>query len=385
MRRPGTTISRRRLLQASLLAAAGSACFSTNRDETVSTGSDTDGDGRRELTVLNWSDYIDPDEDGTAGTVTRFQQQFADVEVDYRPDYVGNFEALADVLEPTLGQGDPTGFDLIMPTYWLAQRMLDRGWLEQVPVELIPNRVNLDPAFLGMPWDRGARYHLPWQVGITGIAYDPALVGGEIRSVADLLAPNLRGRVSFIGEMREAVGLMMLAAGDDPTRATPETANRAMDVIEEQAGNVAAFTFEEFSDLLSSGQVAAAMAWSGDIVQLQAERPDIRFVVPEEGAIRWFDTMVQPLGAANRRDAAAFMDFVYDPVQAAQLTAWVQYISPVLGVREELVRQGLGELAENPILFPDDATARRLFTWDWRGTTAEEDQLDERFAIVAGL
>ncbi len=376
-------IGRRQAIQWSALAALGAAC--STADGALRPGPDLDGDGRRDLSILNWSEYVDPDEDGLPGTVTRFQQAVGDVNVNYVEGYDGNFEALETVFEPTLGQGDPSGYDIAMPTYWLAQRMLDRGWLEEIPVELIPNRANLDPAFLGMPWDRGARFHLPWQVGITGIAYDPALVGRELRTVNDLFADDLRGRVSFIGEMREAVGLVMLANGDDPTRANIDTAEAALERIRQAGDGITAFTFNEFSDLLADGTVAAAMAWSGDIVQLQAERPDLRFIVPEEGAIRWFDTMIRPRGAANPIDAAAFMDFVYDPAQAARITAWVQYISPVLGVRDELVAQGNGEIAENPILFPDDETARRLSTWDWRGTTEEEDQLDAAFSEIAGL
>ncbi len=376
-------MDRRRFLQLAALGAAGAACSRGAGRDVVEPPEGTAG--RRDLSILNWSEYIDPTEDGVPGTVDRFQIEHPGVNVFYDEGYEGNVEALATVFEPTLGNGDPSGYDLAMPTYWLAQRMLDRGWIEEVPVELVPNRVNLDPAFLGMPWDRGARFHLPWQVGITGIAYDPARVGGEVRTVAQLFDQELAGRVAFIGEMREAVGLAMLANGDDPTRADVDTAGAAMDRIEAHAADITAFTFNEFSDLLRSGEVAAAMAWSGDIVQLQAERPDLRFVVPEEGGIRWFDTMVRLRGAANAYDAARFMDFVYDPEQAARITAWVQYISPVLGVREELVRQGNGELAENPILFPDDATARRLYTWDWRGTLAEEDELEARFNRVAGL
>lgn len=369
-------LSRRRLLQSTALAALAAACSPLRPDSVSREG--------RGLRMLNWPDYIDPTEEGAVGTVDRLQEQQG-LTVDYLDGWEDNFSGFDTYLAPTLGEGDPTGFDIIVPTYWLAERMLGNGWLEQIPVELIPNRVNLDPSFLGLPWDRGARFHLPWQVGLTGIAYDPALTGRELGSVADLFTPELRGRVSFIGEMREAVGLAMLALGLDPARADADSGSVAMDLIEQQAANVRAFTFNEFTDLLSSGEVAAAMAWSGDTVQLQNDRPDIQFVVPEEGAIRWFDTMVSPRGASNRGDAAAFMDFVYDPVQAAQLTAWVQYITPVLGVRDELVRQGNGELAENPILFPDQQTQGRLFTWTWRGTVEEEDALEARFFEVAGL
>lgn len=375
-----TVLSRRRFLALSAAVAGGAVALP---------GCDAGGDDQtpagRRLRVLNWPDYIDPDgDDGTAGSVRRFSEA-AGIEVDYVEEYEENEAAFAEVFEPTLGRGRPTGFDIVVPTYWAVSRMLDRGWLQPIPIEGVPNHVNVDPAFLGMPWDRGARFHMPWQIGITGIAYNPALVGGEIRAVEDLFRPNLRGRVGMVSEMRETLGLLMLTQGADPSRATEAAAEAALDRLEElrAIGQVARFTASEFTDALKTGEFAACLAWSGDIVQLQAERPDIRFVIPVEGAIRWFDSMVIPKYAANPAGAAAWMDFAYHPTNAARITQAVQYISPVLGVREALVAQG-GEaaaLADNPILFPDDATRRRLYFWT--GLDADvESRLQERFSAI---
>ncbi len=376
-------LTRRRFLRASGLTGAAllaSACGAAGvRRAVTPTGQD-------ELRVLNWELYID---EGAGNTIERFQQATG-IPVDYRPEYIGNYEGLAEIFEPTLGQGDPTGFDVVTPTYWLVQRMLANGWLEPVPLELVPNHVNLDPVYLGMPWDRGARFHMPWQAGITGIAFDPsaaqALLGRPLQTVADLYDPKLAGRVSFIGEMREAVGLTMLANGDDPSAASVTAATEALDRIERAyaTDHVAAFTFNEFADGLKDGTYVASMAWSGDAVILTDERPDLEFIVPAEGAIRWFDSMVIPAGAENQAAAARWMDFVYDPANAARITSFVQYISPVLGVQEQLVAQGESALANNPILFPDDETARRLFTWGGMDLD-DEDALDARFAEVAEL
>jgi len=316
-------------------------------------------------------------------------QRFTDatgIPVSYTEEYEGNEQAFADVFEPTLGSGKPTAYDLVVPTYWAVARLLDRGWLEPIPIERVPNHVNVDPAFLGMPWDRGARFHMPWQIGITGIAYNPALTGGPINAVADLLQPALRGRVGMVSEMRETVGLMMLTQGADPSRATEAAADAALDRLESlrRDGQVARFTGNEFVDALKTGEFAACLAWSGDIVQLQTERPDIRFVIPAEGGVRWFDSMIIPKGAANAAAAADWMNFVYDPANAARITQAVQYISPVLGVREALARAGgqAAALAGNPILFPDDTTRRRLYFWAGLDSAAE-DRLQARFSAIA--
>ena len=377
------TLSRRRFLGAAgaLLAGAATAGCTFSLD-----GDDGGAGAGGRLRVLNWPDYIDLDDAGAPGTVTRFQQETG-ASVEYLEEYNGNEEAFADVFEPTLGKGEPTGFDVIVPTYWAVARLLARGWLEPVPIERVPNHVNVDPAFLGMPWDRGARYHMPWQVGITGIAYNPALTGREVRAVADLFNPSLRGRVGMVSEMRETVGLVMLTQGDDPSRATVPAAHNALDKLEaaERDGQIARFTQNEFVEALSNGQFAACLAWSGDVIQLQRDRPDIRFVIPAEGGIRWFDSMVIPKRAANPALAGDWMNFVYNPANAARITRAVQYISPVLGVRDELRRSG-GEgaaLADNPILFPDDETRRRLYFWSGLDAGAE-DELQSRFSAIAG-
>jgi len=224
---------------------------------------------------------------------------------------------------------------------------------------------------------------MPWQAGITGIAYDPAATGRPIESIADLLDPEFAGRVAMIGEMREAVGLGMLLNGDDPTRPDETSAAAGFARIAEavQRGQFAAATYGDFAGGLASGAFVAAMAWSGDTVLLQADRPDIEFVIPDEGAISWFDTMVIPKGAANVGSAGRFMNWAYDPANAAQLTSWVQYVSPVLGVQNELRTLGgdAAALADSQILFPDATTRNRLFTWGSGLDRDVEDALEADF------
>jgi spermidine/putrescine transport system substrate-binding protein len=331
------------------------------------------------LRVRNWTEYIDPE-------LLPIIEADIGVGLDYQGAYESNDAAYDEYIEPFLlervGGGVPD-FDVIVPTNWLAARMVIDGLAEPLPIELIPNHVNIDPAYLTNDWDRGSRFQMPWQAGITGIAYDPAATGRPIGSVGDLFSAEFAGRVAMIGEMREAVGLAMLVNGDDPTRPTEETAAAGFALVTDAVnrGQFRAATYGDFAAGLASGEFVAAMAWSGDTVLLQADRPDIEFVIPEEGAISWFDTMVIPADAANVGSAGRFMNWAYDPVNAAQLTSWVQYVSPVVGVQDELSRLG-GEsaaLAQSPILFPDAATRNRLFTWGSGLDRAVEDQLEADF------
>jgi spermidine/putrescine transport system substrate-binding protein len=371
-------LSRRGFLGGSAAMALLAAC-SNQRGPGAASSSD-------DLRILSWTDYIDTDESGSPGTVSRFGQQ-SGLRVDYSDAYPSNTEAYDTIFEPNLGHGKRIQWDLVVPTFWLASRLVDRRWLEQVPLELVPNHVNLEPNFLTMPWDRGARYNLPWQSGLTGIAYDPARTGGEIRSLASLFDPKFKGRVGMVTEMRETVALTMALQGSDPSRPTQAAAEKALELLEKAVadGQIREFTGNEFRDRLSDGSFALCLAWSGDIVQLQRDKPNIRFVIPDEGGMQWFDTMVIPKGAANAAGAARWMNFVYDPDNAARITAAVQYISPVIGVRDALRRLGgdAALLADNAILFPDDATRQRLYTWGGL-PAAVEDALDARFTKITG-
>ena len=383
-RPPRATLSRRHFLMA--VGAAGlSACVDAGGDRTVDLGSSS------RLRILNWPDYIDADgadnPSYARGTLDELARATG-MSITYRPDYSDNIDGFQLVIDETVTPDVPA-YDIVVPTNWRAAQMIANGWAEPVPIEVIPNHANIDPAFLTNAWDRGCRFQMPWQAGITGIAYDPALtdelLGGPITSIDQLFDPALAGRVGFIGEMREAVGLAMLANGDDPSRPTVAAAEAGLERIVDAAGRgqVGAFTFEDFSDRLASGELAAAMAWSGDIALLQNDRPDIEFVVPDEGAIQWFDTMVIPTGTPNLAAAGRFMDFVYEPENAARITRWVGYISPVLGLQEYLEAQGGddAELAANPLLFPDAATKARLFTWGGLDQ-ADEDRLDTAYAAL---
>ncbi len=359
---------------------------SSEAEESGASGDGGIGTGDSAVRVLNWQAYIDPTEDGAVGTLDRFTEATG-IAVTYDEDFNDNNEVYNRLLAPVLGTGGVIDYDIICPTNWMAARLKTLGWIEQLPLERIPNRVNLEDRFLNQNWDYGAAFSLPWQAGITGIAYDPALTGREIRSINDLLDPEFRGRVAMLSEMRDTLGLTMLSLGHDPSVVDEEGAFEALEVISQATadGQIRAFTGNEYLRSLASGDFVACVAWSGDIVQLQYDRPDIEFVIPEEGGMSWYDTMVIPKGAPNAYAAADFMNFVYDPVQAAQLTYWVQFIPPVKGVRDELIAMGgdAAELADSPILFPDDEESARLNVF--ADLPAELDAaLTERFLSITG-
>jgi spermidine/putrescine transport system substrate-binding protein len=336
-----------------------------------------------ELFFENWPLYIDPTDGETIGTIDRFQEATG-VSMRYTEAYNDNNEYFAKI-QPILGAGKVIDPDIIAPTSWMAGRLTSLGWTEKLLLGDIPNAANLEDGFKNPTWDPTGEYSLPWQAGMAGIAYNSDAAGGEVNSVADLFDPKFKGRVAMLSEMRDTIGLILMGEGIDPSAiSTFEEAAPAFEKLAKAKadGQIRAFTGNDYIDDLLAGNFAACIGWSGDLFQLETESAAMKFVIPEEGGTRWADVMVVPKGAKNAENAAKWMNFVYDPEQAAQITAWNMYVSPVKGVRE-IIAESDPELAENPLVFPDEATNSRLRSFA-QLSEEEEAKFDEAFSAITG-
>lgn len=386
------SLSRRQLLQrAGLLGAAGLSLPAMLSSGAIASGRRTNVSPRRrprsgdggELFFENWPAYIDPTEEGLVGTVDRFIEATG-IDMTYSEAYNDNNEYFA-LIQPVLGRGDTIEPDIITPTSWLAGRLINLEWVDELPLDDIPNAANLRDDLVNPPWDPEGVFSLPWQTGIAGIAYNLEVTGRELTSTNDLFDPEFRGRIGMLTEMRDTMGLILLSLGVDiSTISSFDEAAEAFETLAQAKddGQIRAFTGNDYMSDLESGNFAACVGWSGDIAQLAVDNPNLRFAIPDEGGTSWADTMVMPKGAEHRDEAAQWMDFVYDPVQAAQITAWVQYISPVKGVQEEVAKLD-PDLAENPLVFPDDETLSRIHPFANLDEETEA-QFDEAFSAIVG-
>jgi spermidine/putrescine transport system substrate-binding protein len=381
----GPLLDRRQLLaRIGALAGAGlvgpgllAACGSD--DESGTTAGTAEGGSSKALWFSNWPAYIDEE------TVDLFAEE-SGLDFRYTEDFNDNNEYFAKV-QSDLAAGRSIGPDIIAPTYWMAARLINLGWVQEIPFDDIPNAANLRPDLQKPGWDPDGTHSLPWQSGMTGIAYNLAVTGRELVSVEDLFDPAFNGRIGMLTEMRDTVGLVMLLTGEDPAKATVDSAEAAFERIEaaKDSGQIRQFTGNDYMDDLAAGNFAACIGWSGDISQLALDNPDLRFAIPEEGGMRWSDTMVLPNGAEHVANAAVWMDYVYEPENAARIAAYLGYNSPVAGVQEVLAAGDDFEkaLSESPLMFPDDATNALLsvFADLDEGTEAA---FDERFASIVG-
>ena len=378
---PSSQSGRRLFLQRLAATAAGVVLAPTLLQACKGNGSGN-GNGSGELVISTFPLYIDPDAPGAPGSVSRFRRDTG-IQLRYLEDINDTRQFFARI-RPQLAAGRPLVQDLMVLPSWMAQRLIGLGWLEPLPLAQVPNISNLVPYLANPPWDPQQRYSLPWQSGIAGIAYNIKATGRELARIDDLFDPALRGRVSALLEMRDTMGLLMLADGQDISQPTWAAAQPSFARLEQarKDGQIRRFTGNDYQNDLLAGNLAACIGWSGDVAQLVLEQPDLRFVVPESGGVLWSDVMLMPKGAQHRREAAAWMNWVYEPVEAARIAAAVQYISPVVGVRQQLAKDpATAALAANELMFPDGAMQQRLHSFGPL-SESEEARWEERFASI---
>ncbi len=324
------------------------------------------------LTFSNWPLYIDVAKNKSHPSLDQFTKQTG-VKVNYIEDINDN-ESFFGKIEGPLSRGQSVDRDIIVMTdeSGLPARMIELGWLEKLYKPAIPNIKNLLPSQQHPSWDPNRDYSLPWQSGMTGIGYDPKKVGGELTSVAQLLDdPKLKGKVTLLTELADTIGLVILANGDDPAHVTPASYAKAIARIEKavKSGQVRQFTGNDYAPLLAKGDVWAAFAWSGDMVQLHADHPDLKWNLPDTGGMIWTDNMLIPHGG-NVFTASTYMNFYYEPKIAAEVEDYVNYICPVVGADKVLERTDPA-VAHNTLIFPTQQMLANAHQFDPKAVVSQ--------------
>ncbi|MFC6288485.1 PotD/PotF family extracellular solute-binding protein [Nocardioides sp. GCM10027113] len=363
----------------SLLAACGTegtvqseeTCQSTDRSDT-----------EKQLVFSNWPLYLD-EKGKKYPTLDDFQSQTG-IQVTYQTDINDNNQFFAKIRNQ-LGACEPIGRDIIVMTDWMAARMISLGWIQELDMSAMPNvEANLTESLRDPAWDPGRQHSVPWQSGLTGIAYNSKLTG-EVSSFEELVTrPDLAGRVSLLSEMGDTMGFVLKLVGADPNDFSEDDWNAALERLEEIVASeqIRQFTGNEYTRGLANGDLVAAEAWSGDVVAMQYDNPEIKFVRPTEGLSLWSDNMMVPNQAEHRANAMELMNYYYDPEVAARLAAWVNYICPVEGA-EEAMEQVDPSLVGNPLIFPSEEDLAQTFAFMPLDTKTRE-QYDKQFNAVIG-
>ncbi|HWU22499.1 MAG TPA: spermidine/putrescine ABC transporter substrate-binding protein [Nocardioides sp.] len=337
---------------------------------------------QRELIVSNWPLYIDPNNKKGTSTRQLFTEKYG-IKVDYTADVNDNNEFFAKVVNQ-LGACQSTKRDMFVLTDWMAARMIQMGWIQKLDASKVPNLHNNLIDTLKVDWDPNREYSAPWQSGLTGMAYNKKYLPEGVKSFNDLLTnPKFKGKMTLLTEMRDTMGLIMLAQGADPSKFTDAQWGNAMEALKKVTsdGQVRRFTGNDYTADLQSGNVLACEAWSGDIANL--DDPNVVFVAPEEGMNIWADNMLVPNLATHKENAEDWINFYYDPVIAATLSDYNFYICPVKGAQQAM-EQIDPEAAHNELIFPTEKTLAVCHTF----MALEEYQMREyegAFSDVTGV
>jgi spermidine/putrescine transport system substrate-binding protein len=377
-------IDRRQFLQrmgaAGVLAIGGPALLAACGG---GEGSESTASTPSELFVDNWIEYIDIDEAGGYPTILKFTQATG-IEVNYA-EGVNTNEDWFGKYQPQLAAGQPIGIDVAMITDYMAAKMIRLGYLEKIDKANVPNAVNLVDALKSPSFDPNRDYTLPWQSYFTMIGYDIDQTERELTSVSDLLDPAFAGKVGLLEGYTDTVPFFLLMQGKNPdTASVDEWVAASADIKKAiDSGQIRDVYGNDYLDALLNGDLAVSLAYSGDIIANQADNPQLRALFPIEGFVVGTDNMLIPKGAANKAGAEKWMNHYYDPVIAAELAAFISYMSPVNGAREAMESVN-PSLVNDPFIFPDEATLAKahiapVFTEE------EENAVNEALAAAMGV
>jgi spermidine/putrescine transport system substrate-binding protein len=302
-----------------------------------------------ELNVYNWSTYIAPD------MIPAFEKLYG-VKVNY--DLFSDNDELLAKIQP----GNP-GYDIIVPTDYMVTNMINQNLLETLDKSKLSNFKNIDPAFLNPPYDPNNDHCVPYQWGTVGLGYNKKALGKDIDSWDVMFNGEYSGRISWLTEARDVMGIALIYQGHDPNTTNPDEIASARDLLIKTKKDVKAFAPDTGQDLLNQGDVDIAFEYSGDIFQIMAGsdtspgNPDINYVIPKEGAILWTDNLCIPTGAPHPDLAHKFIDFILDAQNGADLSNYTAYGTPNIASLPLIT----DDLRNNPGIYPSDEVKKHLF------------------------
>ena len=366
-------------------AAASSAAASSAAPSSAAASTGPIGG---ELNVASWIGYMDIDKNKNYPSVDKFTKE-TEIKVNYVESIDDNEKFFTSDLQGPLSQGLPTSWDIVVLTDWMVGRLATLGWIEKIDTASTPNfPANLLEQYHGRTFDPDTNLSAPWQSGMTGIGFDQKKTG-PLDSLAVFWDDKYKGKLTYLSEMRDAVGLAAIKLGYEPSTITQDQFDQSLAEIDKAVKSklVRQITGNSYVDVMASGDAIVAMAWSGDVLGLlvpdQKESQDFQWACPKEGGMLWTDNMVLPKGVKNKAQAHAWINFYYDPVNAATVEAYVNYVCPVKGAKEAMTADD-PDLAKNPLIFPPDDVVARLHQFRSLNATEEKDWA-AAFAKVLGL
>lgn len=303
--------------------------------------------GAKTLTIYNWGDYIDP------SLIAKFQKKYG-----YRVVYQ-TFDSNEAML--TKIQQGGTSFDVIVPSDYMISKMRGEHLLLPINQKQVPNLKYIDSRFLNLSFDPKNHYSVPYFWGTVGIVYNPKMLGGsKITSWNDLWDKKYRNQILLVDSAREIVGMGLDSLHYSVNDTNEKHLNQALQKLKQLTPNIKAIVGDENKLLLPRKEAVIGVLWSGDAVEIMDENPELTYVIPKEGSNVWFDNMAIPKGAANKKGAEQFINFMLDPKNAAKNAEYVGYATPDKAALRYLPK----EIKNDKRFYPDKSLTDRLEVYD---------------------
>jgi len=369
------------LTSSGLLVACGTDSAKIASGDCVSTDI---SDQEKSLVFSNWIGYVDPVKKEDTSTLEKFKEETG-ITVTYQNGDVNDNETFFAKVSPQLQACKSSGRDVFVVTDYMASRMIELGWIQKLDHDNLPNvEANLIDVLKSPDWDPNRDYSVPWQSGKTGICYNSELTD-PVSSFEELLTrPDLKGKVELLTEMRDTMLFLLLIEGSDPEDFTDDEFTAAIERLQGivESGAVRRFAGNDYVDDMKSGDIVACEAWSGDVINLLGGGK-YKWIPPEEGFAIWTDNMLVPNMAEHKTNVETMMNFYYDPVNAAQLSAWNYYICPVAGAQEEIA-QFDKSATDSEFIFIDEQTSEAGYSFMSLTDDQERDYQRQFNEVMSG-
>ncbi|MGF3182661.1 ABC transporter substrate-binding protein [Facklamia sp. P12934] len=267
------------------------------------------------VNFYNWGDYIDPD------LIDEFEEETGYVVV------YETFDSNEAMLTKIQQAG--TNYDLIGPSEYMVETMMEMDLLEKIDHKRLPNLKHIDEEFLDQPFDRGNQYSVPYFWGTLGILYDSSQIAeDEITSWNDLWREEYRNKIMIIDGAREVIGIGLQSEGHSLNETDSELIAKATQKMKQLMPNILALLGDEIKMYATIGEAPIAVTYSGEAAMAMYDNENLAYMVPKEGSNIWFDTLAIPKGAKNLEGAHALMDFLMRPDIAARNAEYIGYATP---------------------------------------------------------
>ena len=316
---------------------------------------------KQKVIVYNWGEYLDPE------VITMFEEETG-IDVIYE-----EFET-NEIMYPKVQSG-AIAYDVVCPSDYMIQKMLDNGLLAEINFDNVPNLKNIGQRYMdkSREFDPENKYSVPYCWGTVGILYNKTMVDEPIDSWSILWDDKYRDTILMQVSVRDAFGVTLKYLGYSLNSTDLDELTEAMNLLIVQKPLVQAYVIDQVRDKMIGNEAAIGVIYSGEAIYTQNENPDLEYVIPKEGSNIWIDSWVIPKNAEHKENAEAFINFLCRPDIALMNFDYITYSTPNTAARELIEDE---DIRSSKIAFPDDSELEHCETFHYLGDEADAVYMD---------